>query len=295
MKSILFSGQRSQYVGMMSSFETDCTVRHTFDRASFILDKDLWALCSDERIDRTDIAQPVLLAAGVSIYRSLGCPAGIMAGHSLGEFIALTCSGAISFEDALHLVDYRGTLMSELGNPGCMAMIFGLEYDVIKDLCEDKVDIAAVNSPVRISVSGIEEDVREVVKRANELGATWTDIWSETLPFHSRLIEPIVENFREAVNDTHIEVPSWSLVVSNVTGSIYNSAYQIKENLVSHLTNTVQWNKCLSTIRSQGIINYIEIGARPILNKLVLENQPDATVVSIHDNESMHKYYNSET
>jgi [acyl-carrier-protein] S-malonyltransferase len=293
-KSILFSGQRSQHLGMMSSFEKETTVRHTFDRASFILDRDLWSLCSDQSIHRTDVAQPVLLAAGVAIYRSLGCPAGIMAGHSLGEFIALTCAGAIDFEDALHLVDYRGKLMNELGQPGCMAMIYGLSYDTIKELSIDKVDIAAVNSPVRISISGIESDVRGIVDQAIKLGAEWTDVWNETLPFHSRLMNPIVKDFKDAVDSIHIEVPTWSSVVSNVTGEIYTTVNQIKDNLVLHLTNTVQWSKCLSTIKKQGIYNYIEIGARPLLEKLVLENQPNATVIGVHDHDSMDKYYNNE-
>lgn len=293
MKSIIFSGQRSQYTGMLRTLKDDITVRNTFDRASFILGKDLWSLCSDESIDRTDIAQPVLLTAGVALYRTIGCPAGIMAGHSLGEFIALTCAGAIDFEDALHLVSYRGQLMKELGHPGCMAMIYGLSYEKVHELCNGLVDVAAINSPLRISIAGEVEPVKLIVEQAINQGAEWTDVWGETLPFHSRLMLPIVGSFQEAVDDIHVEVPAWSSVVSNVTGEVYSSPLQIRTNLVNHLTNTVQWHKCLSTISTYNISSFIEIGAKPVLAKLMLENIKNAKIVGIHDAETIDKYYNN--
>lgn len=293
MKSIIFSGQRSQYTGMLSTLKDDITVRNTFDRASFILGKDLWALCSDESIDQTDVAQPVLLTAGIALHRTIGCPAGIMAGHSLGEFIALTCAGAIDFEDALHLVSYRGQLMKDLGHPGCMAMIYGLTIDQVRELCSNNADIAAINSPLRISIAGEIDSVKSVVSQAIDQGAEWTDVWAETLPFHSRLMHPIVKSFRDAVDNIHIEVPVWSSVVSNVTGEIYSSTLEIRTNLVKHLTNTVHWDKCVDTIVKHNISSIIEIGARPLLAKLVLENAPTAKIVSIHDAETIDKYYNN--
>ena len=291
MKSIIFSGQRSQYVGMLSSLADDNTVRTTFDRASFILGKDLWTLCSDESINQTDVAQPVLLTAGVALHRTIGCPAGIMTGHSLGEFIALTCAGAIDFEDALHLVSYRGKLMQPLVSTGCMAMIYGLTYDQVQELCGKQVDIAAVNSPVRISIAGKVADVEQVASQAKLAGAAWVDVWLDALPFHSRLMQPIVEPFKEALQSVHVESPSWSLVVSNVTGDIYSNTRQIKENLVAHLTNPVKWHNCMSTVRKQGILHHIEIGAKPLLSKLVTECVTDSSVTSIYDASSIDKYY----
>lgn len=293
MKSIIFSGQRSQYFGMLSSLVDDITVRNTFDRASFILGKDLWALCSNESINQTDVAQPVLLTAGVALHRTIGCPAGIMAGHSLGEFIALTCAGAIDFEDALHLVSYRGQLMKDLGHPGCMAMIYGLTIDQVRELCGDNVDIAVINSPLRISIAGETDSVKEVVSQAIDQGAVWTDVWEETLPFHSRLMCPIVDSFRDAVNNIHVEVPAWSSVVSNITGEIYSSPLEIRSNLVKHLINTVQWDKCINTIVKHNVSTIIEIGSRSLLAKLVSEIVPNATIVGIHDAETIDKYYNN--
>ena len=275
---------------MLSTLKDDITVRNTFDRASFILGKDLWSLCSSESLDQTEIAQPVLLTAGVALHRTIGCPAGIMTGHSLGEFIALTCAGSIDFEDALHLISYRGSLMQNLNTQGCMAMIHGLDYETVLEICGSSVDVATINSPLRISVAGVQSDVIRVVEVARERGANWADVWEDALPFHSRLLKPIEDEFQNAINNIHIELPAWSSVVSNVSGEIYTGVGDIKTNLVKHLTSTVQWEKCINTIRQQKVSEYIEIGPRPLIAKLVLENDPTAKVISIHDKETIDKY-----
>lgn len=283
----VFAGQRSQFAGMFSSFETFNEIRTIFDKASFILDFDLWEITQSDQVNQTINTQPILLTAEYALYRTMNMPVGVMAGHSLGEIIALTCAGAIDFETALRIVQLRGQLMQSLTVEGCMGMIHGLTYDRVLLLSKQyDVDISSVNTDLRISVSGEKRKVFNIIDEAMLTGALWTDVWFDSKPFHSRFMTPIAEQFKQLIDAVDITMPRCP-VISNVSGQVYTSVEEIRTDLVLHLTNTVQWCDSIKLMKSMGVTEFVEIGPKPMLVNLISQILPDAKVFTIHDADSL--------
>jgi [acyl-carrier-protein] S-malonyltransferase len=203
--ALLFPGQGSQSVGMLAALAARHTVvRETFAEASAALSYDLWQLVSEgpaEQLDQTERTQPALLAAGVAVWRAWGAQGGpvpmAMAGHSLGEYTALVCAGALSFADALRLLQRRGQLMQAAVpvGTGAMAAIVGLEDDQVRAVCTeaaqgDVVEAVNFNAPGQVVIAGHKAAVERAAALAKARGAKLTKILPVSVPSHCSLMRP---------------------------------------------------------------------------------------------------------
>ena len=233
--AFVFPGQGSQKVGMLASaYEQFRAVRDTYAEASDALDYDLWDLIQNgpqEALNLTERTQPIMLCSSVALWRAWIAQGGIqptlMAGHSLGEFSALVCAGALSFSDAVQLVRQRGRFMQSavpLGE-GAMAAIIGLDDETINTICSEVAKsesavVAAVNfnSPGQVVIGGHTSAVESASEALKSAGAKRAMSLPVSAPFHTQLLRPAGENMEGALADIAIMAPEIP-VVHNVHGA----------------------------------------------------------------------------
>ncbi len=277
--ALLFPGQGSQSVGMLAAAAaTDTVVRETFDEASGVLGEDLWQLSAEgpaERLQLTANTQPVLLAAGVALWRSW-CAAGgaapqLMAGHSLGEFTALVCAGSLDFADALRVVRLRGTAMQEAVpvGEGAMAAVMGLDDARVEELCAaasqaDCVAAVNYNAPGQVVIAGHLAAVDRAVALCRQASARRTVSLPVSAPFHSSLMRPAAERLREALAPLAIAVPAVP-VVHNIDAECHSSPDQIRTALISQTASPVLWSRSVSRIAATGVNIFLECGPGRVL------------------------------
>ncbi|MEM8563354.1 MAG: ACP S-malonyltransferase [Pseudomonadota bacterium] len=279
-----FPGQGSQRVGMLEhAYERFSVVRDTFTEASDTLSYDMWDLiCHGDQgaLNLTETTQPVLLTCSVALWRawlaSDGSVPTVMAGHSLGEFSALVCAGALAFPDAVRLVKLRGAYMQNavpLGE-GAMAAIIGLDDAVINQVCHElsrKLDqsISAVNfnSPGQVVIAGHTAAVEQAVAALKEAGAKRALPLPVSAPFHTDLMLPAGEQLAEAVDSLTFTAPEIP-VIHNVHAETESSPAAIKALLVQQISSPVQWTECVKSMATMGANSLVECGPGKVLSGL---------------------------
>ena len=280
----VFPGQGSQSIGMMAGYGSFPVVRQTFAEASDVLKQDLWGMVCDgpaETLNLTVNTQPLMLTAGVAVYRAwqtLGKvrPA-FMAGHSLGEYTALVASEALSFADALPLVRFRAEIMQQAvpEGVGAMAAILGLDDDIVRSICREvteasdgeSLEPANFNSPGQIVVAGHKDAVVRGMEAARSKGAKRTVILPMSIPSHCSLMKPAAEKMRQQLAQVTLRSPKIPLL-HNADVEQHEDAESIKEILVRQLFNPVRWTEIIRFISGAGIHHVVECGPGKVLSGL---------------------------
>lgn len=282
--AFVFPGQGSQQVGMLAaSYQSFSVVRDTFEEAAEALGYDIWSLIENgpqEKLNLTEITQPVLLTASVALWRawqqkSETRPA-ILAGHSLGEFSALVCASSLGFSDAVRLVRQRGQYMQEAVpvGEGAMAAIIGVEDEVIVRVCKaisllDKgmVSAANFNSPGQVVIAGHAEAVETAITALKDEGAKRAILLPVSAPFHTELMKPAGRLLAEALTAINIATPKIR-VVHNVNAKSENDPEKIRALLVEQISSPVMWTNCIESITAEGIRHVVECGPGGVLSGL---------------------------
>ena len=300
--ALVFPGQGSQKVGMMGdAYESFKSVRDTFEEAATVVDYDMWATIEDgpqEALNLTETTQPVLLTCSVALWRAWqeqgGVMPGIMAGHSLGEFSALVCAGALSFTDAVALVRRRGEFMQTAVpvGVGAMAVVLGLDDSAINEICatltRDGASVSPVNynSPGQVVIAGHSAAVEAACAALKKAGATRTLPLPVSAPFHTSLMKPAGEQLAQAIADIAIAVPSIP-VVHNVNAQIQNDPEKIRSLLVEQIYSPVLWTGCMRFMINRGTTRLVECGPGKVLSGLARRIDKSLTVASIEQPEAL--------
>lgn len=302
--ALLFPGQGSHYVGMGKNYyDSFLTVRTVFEEANDTLGFNLKKLCFEgplEELSKTNNTQPALLTVSVAYYKMYMQEIGIIpkfaAGHSLGEFSALTCSGVISFSDALKMVRRRGELMADSAglNRGVMAAINDLEQISLQKLCsqyshaDNPVVIACNNLSIQNVISGMQDAVDIIVKYAMEKGAKVSYL-NVSAPFHSPYMQLAADKFKKELQQYKFNKPKWP-ILSNVTALPYKEN-EISAILAEQITMPVKWNDTMSYLEKQNIDAVIEMGPNMILKHLWQKKRSEIDAFAIEDYPDFMKLY----
>jgi len=296
--ALLFAGQGAQVVGMGKDLADQFPrAADLFRRADEILGRKLSDIAWNgpiEELTKTSNCQPALFVHGLacfSILRELAgdFPVGGAAGLSLGEMTAHAAAGTFDFEDGLKLVQKRGEFMDEacaatIG--GMAAMIGGLENDVRQLAADEDVDVANINAPGQIVISGELARVEAAVGLAKEYGIRRATMLNVAGAYHSRLMESAYEKLGEALANVQIHTPQFP-VISNVTGQEVKTPAEIRQTLQDQVTSTVRWVDCMERLVDLGCDLFIELGPGGVLAGLLKRTRKDVEVISVGDVESV--------
>ena len=278
----VFPGQGAQAVGMGKDlYENNAEARAVFDEMDSTLGEKLSDIIFNgpiETLTLTANVQPAILATSVAMFRAGNYQKpDYMAGHSLGEYTALCAADAISLADAIKLVRLRGESMQNAvpAGQGAMAVILGLEFDVLKAVCDKAeqetsgiCDIANDNCPGQIVISGATSAIETAMELAKEAGAKRAMKLPLSVPPHSRLMEPVASIMREALNKIEIKTPIVP-IISNKTCQPMTDVNEIKEALVYQITHGVRWRESVINMEQIGITDLTEIGPGNALTGMV--------------------------
>jgi [acyl-carrier-protein] S-malonyltransferase len=258
--------------------EASSGIRSTFDEASDILGYDLWQLVSDgpaDQLNATEYTQPAMLVAGVASWRAWqaagGSDPGAMAGHSLGEYTALVCAGALSFTDAVSLVRDRALFMQDAvpEGEGAMAAVLGLEDDAVRRLCEansagEVLQPVNYNAPGQVVVAGTSSAVSRLVENAKAAGAKRALPLPVSVPSHCSLMQPASEKMAARLQSVEISVPGIP-VIHNVNVERAASADDIRALLARQISEPVRWVETIQSMAAQGVDTLVECGPGKVL------------------------------
>ncbi len=298
--SLVFPGQGSQSVGMMSAYGENPVIRATFAEASEALGEDLWEMVCEgpaERLALTVNTQPLMLAAGVAVYRAWAAAGGpvpaVLAGHSLGEYSALVVAGALSFSDAVPLVRFRAQAMQQAvpAGDGAMAALLGLEADAVRQLCVDAaagevVEAANLNAPDQIVIAGSRAAVGRAIELAKARGAKRAIPLPVSAPFHCALMRPAAERLAERLAAVPISPPVIA-VLNNVDVVVCDSPEQIRDALVRQAFSPVRWIESIRAIEARGVSHVIECGPGRVLAGMNRRIAKNLQCGSLHDAASL--------
>lgn len=301
--AFVFPGQGSQQVGMLAELaQTHSVITETFAEASEVLGYDLWALVQDgpvEALNQTDKTQPALLTAGVALWRlwqrNGGATPAMLAGHSLGEYTALVCAGAIDFKDGVKLVEMRGQFMQQAvpAGAGAMAAILGLADDAVQAACAEAAQGGVVapvnyNCPGQIVIAGEKEAVERGIEACKAAGAKRAIPLPVSVPSHCELMKPAAEQMAEAlagITVTQPEIP----VMQNVSASVPASVDELKANLLAQLYSPVLWTNSVQAMVEQGVESTIECGPGKVLSGLNKKIHKPLVVAALNDAAGLEK------
>ena len=299
--AFVFPGQGSQSVGMLAELGAHHPiVIETFAQASEVLGYDLWQLVQHDaegQLNQTHITQPALLAASFALWRLWlqqgGATPNILAGHSLGEYSALVCAGALDFSDALKLVEARGHFMQAAVPPGegAMAAIIGLDNAAIADACQQSAHgevVAPVNynSPGQVVIAGSSAAVERAMIACKDAGAKRALPLPVSVPSHCALMLPAADKLSAMLEGIDIKTPAIP-VVQNVGATVATSSESIASNLVAQLHQPVLWTQCIEAIADSGANLVIECGPGKVLNGLTKRINKTLQSASINDAASL--------
>lgn len=276
--ALVFPGQGSQAVGMMNAYGDLPVIRRTFDEASSALGEDLWQMVSEgpaERLTLTVNTQPLMLTAGVAVYRAwqeAGGPApAVVAGHSLGEYSALVAAGALAFADAVPLVRLRAQAMQEAvpTGQGAMAALMGLEADVVREACAEAaqgevVEAANLNAPGQIVIAGAASAVQRAIEVAKGKGAKRAVLLPVSAPFHCALMRPAAERLKARLAEISIARPQID-VLNNVDVVVASEPDAIRDALVRQAYSPVRWIETIQAMAARGVGQVFECGPGKVL------------------------------
>ena len=295
----LFPGQGAQAVGMGKDlYEANAAARAIFEEADDALGFSLSRMCfegPEEELTQTINTQPAILTMSIAVLEASrsslekSLPPAFTAGHSLGEYSALVAAGSLTFRDAVRLVRERGRLMQAAGDQreGAMAAVMGMPEDTLAAICQEVgVDMANLNAPDQIVISGTKEGVETAQALAEERGARRVVALRVSAAFHSSLMEPAIPGMQEQLAAVKIEPPTIP-VISNVTASPLQAPQDIVEELSKQIRNPVQWFRTVEYLRDQGVATYIELGPGRVLTGLVKRIVPDANTMNVSNVEEL--------
>ncbi len=317
--ALLFSGQGSQYVGMMKDIiETYPSAKTQVESADKILGYELSKICIEgplETLKETRYTQPALFLhssliidilrqaqddnrqsqnAGKQSINFSG-----VAGHSIGEYAALYSAGVLDFKDALTLVALRGDLMFRAGEvePGTMFAVINLDDKIVEEVCISLTDAskrlfvvpANFNSPGQIVISGSAGHLRNNIEKFKEAGARMVKELVVSGAFHSPLMEPAKKELEKAILNTEFKDATVPVYV-NYTGKPVTNAKELQSSLIEQLTSPVLWTQTLNNMKSDGFDKYIEVGAGSVLQGLVKRTLSDVEIEGIDKGEDLIKY-----
>lgn len=289
MKVFMFPGQGSQFPGMAKElYETNPTAREMFDRANEILGFDITEIMFDgtaEDLKQTKVTQPAVFLHSVILAKcSPDFKPDMVAGHSLGEFSALTAAGALDFEDGLRLVSIRAHAMQKAceANPGTMAAILALPAETIEAVCAEVDGIvvpANYNCDGQIVISGAVDAVAEASERLKAAGAKRALILPVGGAFHSPLMQPAAEELAAGIESVEFKTPVCP-VYQNVTALPTTDPAEIKKNLLAQLTAPVRWTQSVMNMVADGAASFTESGPGKVLQGLVSKIAPNQIIVN---------------
>lgn len=298
--AFVFPGQGAQTVGMLSGFEGNATVAATIAEASSALDQDLAQLIANgpaETLSLTVNTQPVMLATSIAFYRAWIAAGGrtpaFAAGHSLGEYSALTAAGVFILPDAVCAVRFRAEQMQDAVpiGVGTMAAILGLESKAVIDICRDAaqnetVEAVNFNAPDQTVIAGHQAAVDRACALAKERGAKRALGLAVSAPFHSSLLEPAARALRDYLTDMSMAAPTFK-VINNVDVAIESDADRIRDALSRQAMSPVRWVEIIERMKSEGVTTMIECGPGKVLCGLVKRIAPEITCMAINDQVSL--------
>ncbi len=299
--AFIFPGQGSQVVGMGQEFIENAAESNAFyERANQSLGFELSKLMLEgpaEELTLTYHAQPALLTTGVMVaekLRTAGITPNYAAGHSLGEYGALVIAGVLSFEDAVSVVHKRGLYMNEAvpAGQGAMAAILGMELEALHEVTEkvsaagDPVQVANINCPGQIVISGTREGVEKASLAAKEAGAKRAIPLVVSGPFHSELMRPSSEKLRAALANISLSAPQIP-VIGNVMAKELEDAPAIEQELVEQVYSAVQWEASVREMIAQGVDVFIECGPGKVLSGLVKKIDRSVATYCVYDEASL--------
>ena len=298
--AFVFPGQGSQSRGMMNGYADFPVVRDTFIEASDVLKQNLWQLVaegSDADLNATVNTQPLMLAAGVAVYRAWqgqgGAAPALLAGHSLGEYTALVAAGALSFTDALPLVRFRAQGMQEAVPEGVggIAAILGLDDEVVRAVCAEGaqgevLEAVNFNSPGQVVIAGNRAAVERGMELAKAKGAKRAIMLPMSVPSHCSLLKGAAEQLRAYLDKVSIQAPSIP-VLHNADVASYSDAAKIKDALVRQLYSPVRWVETVQALGKQGITHNVECAPGKVLAGLNKRIDTNQQALSINDGEAL--------
>ena len=299
--AFIFPGQGSQYVGMAKEFiENFKESKEVFDIASAALGFDLAQACvhgPSETLNRTENTQPAILAASIAILRPLerrGLSAEAAAGHSLGEYTAITAAGGFALKDAIALVQKRGRYMQEAmpEGAGLMAAILGMDRAGLEKTCLEAakngiVAPANYNSPGQIVIAGEKKAVEKAMEMAKAAGAKKVVPLMVSVPSHCSLMKQAGERLArdlDTVTINDLRIP----IMNNADAKFLRTAAELKPSLVRQISSPLYWEDSINLLAADGYDTFIEVGPGKVLSGLVKRIARDAKVLNVEDQKSMH-------
>ncbi|MBC8513642.1 MAG: ACP S-malonyltransferase [Candidatus Thioglobus sp.] len=298
--SIVFPGQGSQSLGMLSDLRSNFSVvNEIFQEASDAINVDLWKIVNEDQelLNLTENTQPVMLAAGYATYRVLAGEVNLtpisIAGHSLGEYTALVASGSLGFFDAVQLVRKRAELMQEAvpNGSGSMAAILGLDDTRVIEIClkaSDKGVVEAVNfnSPGQVVIAGEKDAVAHACELMKEAGAKRALVLPVSVPSHCSLMKDAAMEYKYSVDNINFQMGS-EKVLHNVDADYSNNIDEIKSKLVEQLYKPVLWTSTVQKMKESGVEKLIEAGPGKVLAGLTRRIDKSLTGSAIIDTTSL--------
>ena len=301
MRAFIFPGQGSQFAGMGKELAAQFpAARHVFAEANEALGFDLTKLCfegPEEELKLTANTQPAILTTSIAALRTLQAETGMqpdfVAGHSLGEYSALVCAGALGFADAVRTVRQRGTFMQEAVpvGTGAMAAMLGIERDELESICHEAaqgevVSAANYNSPGQIVIAGHAGAVTRAIEVAKGRGYRKAMLLPVSAPFHCALMQPAATRLAGVLAQVAVADPQVP-VISNVEALPNRAGNRVKELLVAQVCAPVRWDESVQKMTALGVTYYIEIGPGKVLSGLVKRIVKEVEVVNFETSASL--------
>lgn len=299
--AFVFPGQGSQNVGMGKDLcENFSEANAVFAEASEALGYDMQALCFSgpkEELDKTFRTQPSILTASIAAFRVLiakGISPEAVAGHSLGEYSAITAAGVLSLSDAVKLTEKRGTFMQEAvpEGKGLMAAILGLERKTLDDIClsvgTGYVAAANYNCPGQIVIAGEKQAVEDAMNLAKEAGAKRALALAVSAPSHCRLMVDASNRLAALLDTLQLKNPLVP-VMNNADAVFLKDVDGLKVSLVKQLNSPLLWEDSIKNMAASGIDTFIEVGPGKVLSGLIKRIEPEAKIFNVGDTESLNR------